>query len=87
MAYLIRYRGMTLAEAFESVRSKRRLAFPNIGFLSQLELWERAIHDGKSTLKKLPVWKKKVERCYPPGPIEEAAKRINSGSANKCLVL
>ena len=40
-AYLIRYRGMTLAAALSFIKRKRPMAQPNKGFLHQLEAWER----------------------------------------------
>ncbi len=39
-AYLIKHRGMSAIEALEFVRSRRRMANPNAGFIGQLGDWE-----------------------------------------------
>ncbi|XP_066137029.1 dual specificity phosphatase 28 isoform X3 [Saccopteryx bilineata] len=42
-AYLMRHRGLTLAQAFQTVKSARPVAEPNPGFWSQLQKYEEAL--------------------------------------------
>ena len=39
-AYLMSTEGLSVSEAVDSVRAKRRVICPNIGFMQQLRLWE-----------------------------------------------
>jgi protein-tyrosine phosphatase len=43
LAYLIRYRGFTLLDAFDLVAERRRIAWPNDGFYRQLISYERSL--------------------------------------------
>mmetsp|Transcript_16736 Transcript_16736/g.41213 ORF Transcript_16736/g.41213 Transcript_16736/m.41213 type:complete len:159 (+) Transcript_16736:443-919(+) len=80
LAYLIRYHGHTLNSAFLHVWSRRQVADPNVGFLSQLEIWEMTFRGRKSTLRRLPHWKKMpFRRQYPNPEIEKAAKAYGVG--------
>ncbi|XP_032245473.1 dual specificity phosphatase 28 [Phoca vitulina] len=42
-AYLLRHRGLSLARAFQAVKSARPVAEPNPGFWSQLQKYEEAL--------------------------------------------
>lgn len=42
-AYLMRHRGLSLAQAFQTVKSARPVAEPNPGFWSQLQKYEEAL--------------------------------------------
>ncbi|KAM5268664.1 dual specificity phosphatase 28 isoform 2-T2 [Hipposideros larvatus] len=42
-AYLMRHRGLSLAQAFQTVKSARPVAEPNPGFWSQLQQYEEAL--------------------------------------------
>ena len=42
MAYLIDRRGYSLIRSFELLKSTRKQASPNAGFMKQLALWEKA---------------------------------------------
>lgn len=42
-AYLMRHRGLSLAQAFQAVKSARPVAEPNPGFWSQLQKYEEAL--------------------------------------------
>ena len=46
LAYLMTYRGMTLLDALMLVRSKRKCAYPNIGFFQQLMTLEKELRPG-----------------------------------------
>lgn len=48
VAYLMKKRGMSCSEALQHVKSKRSLAFPNSGFLLQLQNFEKSLR-GKIT--------------------------------------
>jgi atypical dual specificity phosphatase len=50
IAYLIKYDGMTLKQAYEFVQAKRSQIRPNIGFFQQLIEFEESIH-GITTVK------------------------------------
>ncbi len=43
MAYLIKYKGLTMEEAFKTIKSKREFINPNKGFLDQLKEYARSI--------------------------------------------
>lgn len=43
LAYLVKYRNMTLREAFKLVRDRRSIVHPNVGFIRQLIDFEREI--------------------------------------------
>lgn len=43
LAYLVKYRNMTLREAFKFVRQRRTIVHPNYGFFTQLIEFEREI--------------------------------------------
>jgi protein-tyrosine phosphatase len=43
LAYLIRYRGYTLLDAFDLVAERRKIAWPNDGFYRQLISYERSL--------------------------------------------
>ena len=47
VAYLMRYEGMTLNEAYNKVRSRRTIARPNPTFFDALVVWEKMIKQGK----------------------------------------
>ncbi|XP_026346995.1 dual specificity phosphatase 28 isoform X3 [Ursus americanus] len=49
-AYLMRHRGLSLARAFQAVKSARPVAEPNPGFWSQLQKYEEALQ----SLPRLP---------------------------------
>ncbi|XAR57196.1 Phosphoprotein phosphatase [Bertholletia excelsa] len=43
VAYLMKKHGMSLSEALQLVRSKRHIAAPNSGFMSQLQEFEKSL--------------------------------------------
>ncbi|XP_054426399.1 dual specificity phosphatase 28 [Pteronotus mesoamericanus] len=45
-AYLMRHRGLSLEQAFQTVKSARPVAEPNPGFWSQLREYEEALRSG-----------------------------------------
>ncbi|KAF6113539.1 dual specificity phosphatase 28 [Phyllostomus discolor] len=45
-AYLMRYRGLSLERAFQTVKSARPVAEPNPGFWRQLQEYEEALRSG-----------------------------------------
>ncbi|KAK7363709.1 hypothetical protein VNO77_05861 [Canavalia gladiata] len=45
VAYLMKTRGMSFSEALQHVRSKRPTAYPNPGFIQQLEDFEKSLQD------------------------------------------
>lgn len=45
-AYLMRYRGLSLEQAFQTVKSARPVAEPNPGFWRQLQEYEEALRSG-----------------------------------------
>jgi len=49
IAYLIKYKQMTLKQAWDFTKSKRSVVFPNQGFLAQLIKFEKEVHN-KETL-------------------------------------
>ncbi|MBZ3888061.1 Dual specificity phosphatase 28 [Sciurus carolinensis] len=53
-AYLMRYRGLSLERAFQTVKSARPVAEPNPGFWSQLEKYEQTIQT-QSRLSREPA--------------------------------
>ena len=50
IAYLMRYKGLTLKDAYNHVKSRRPAAHPNVGFFKQLIEFEKYIH-GKTSVK------------------------------------
>ncbi|XP_036091728.1 dual specificity phosphatase 28 isoform X2 [Rousettus aegyptiacus] len=52
-AYLMRHRGLSLAQAFQTVKSARPVAEPNPGFWSQLQKYEEDLHS-RSRLPRVP---------------------------------
>lgn len=55
-----KYIGMDLGLAYAYVKRKRDIICPNIGFLKELEIFEKEIH-GKTTLFMLPIYKIKFD--------------------------
>ncbi|KAL6188717.1 hypothetical protein ACLB2K_040108 [Fragaria x ananassa] len=47
LAYLMKKHGMSLSEALEHVKSRRPQASPNAGFMSQLQAFERFLHENE----------------------------------------
>ncbi|KAL1803872.1 dual specificity protein phosphatase 1 isoform X2 [Daucus carota subsp. sativus] len=47
VAYLMKKRGMSCSEALQHVKSKRAVAFPNSGFLLQLQSFEESLRGQK----------------------------------------
>ncbi|XP_051125445.1 dual specificity protein phosphatase 1 [Andrographis paniculata] len=45
VAYLMYKNGMSFSEALEHVKTKRPVAFPNFGFISQLREYEKTLQD------------------------------------------
>ena len=43
LAYLLKYRGMTLNDALAYVQSKREISQPNSGFMRQLKAYEEGM--------------------------------------------
>jgi len=65
LAYLVRFHEVSLAAALKLVQRCRKIALPNPGFLTQLEMWEIWYSDA-TTLKKIPEWRRrKWKRIYP----------------------
>ncbi|XP_031533661.2 dual specificity phosphatase 28 [Vicugna pacos] len=52
-AYLMRHRGLSLARAFQTVKSARPVAEPNPGFWSQLQKYEEALQSRSCQLGEL----------------------------------
>ncbi|KAL7210270.1 hypothetical protein ACSBR1_031772 [Camellia fascicularis] len=52
VAYLMKKRGMSLSEALEHVRSKRPMAAPNSGFMSQLHEFEISLRECRNEDRK-----------------------------------
>lgn len=73
MAYLVRYKGVTLRQAHDWVRECRPYIRPNAGFWRQLLDYEKKLH-GKSTVKMTAT---------PLGVLPEAAD--SEGDAEYCL--
>ncbi|KAG2727415.1 hypothetical protein I3843_01G151900 [Carya illinoinensis] len=48
VAYLMKKHGMSLSQALEHVKSRRPLASPNSGFISQLTDFEKSLQDEKN---------------------------------------
>ncbi|XP_021757100.1 dual specificity protein phosphatase 1-like isoform X2 [Chenopodium quinoa] len=83
LAYLIKKHGMTLSQALEYVRSKRRQASPNAGFLQQLQKYEQSLQgfmdsEALKTQKALALQAAAVRKLLknetreiPPLPLEE----------------
>jgi len=46
ISYLIKYHKMTVDQALKTIREKRSVAQPNMGFLKQLRLYEKKILEG-----------------------------------------
>jgi len=57
LAYLITHARMTLLEAYELVRQRRRLACPNVGFFKQLIDLERRLLNGHQTVRMIEPMK------------------------------
>lgn len=53
-AYLMRHRGLSLAQAFQAVKSARPVAEPNPGFWSQLQKYEEALRSRSRSRSRLP---------------------------------
>jgi len=53
LAYLMKYQGYTLKDAYIYVKSKRSIIQPNIGFWKQLVEYERKIYNGVTSVNLL----------------------------------
>ncbi|XP_064628774.1 dual specificity protein phosphatase 14-like [Lineus longissimus] len=51
MAYLMKYQGMNLREAYYYTKARRSVIRPNVGFWKQLIDFEKRLHGGASTVK------------------------------------
>jgi hypothetical protein len=46
IAYIMRYRGMSMSKAFNLVKSRRAIINPNLNFVGQLAAYEKALGQG-----------------------------------------
>ena len=53
---LYNHQNMSLRFAFEYVKACRNLCRPNLGFLTQLEQWEKMHRNNISTFKNMTIW-------------------------------
>ena len=58
IAYFMKYRGMSLDEAYEYVKARRPIIHPNVGFLRQLREYERKLR-GRSPIGRSVVFRPK----------------------------
>lgn len=75
IAYLMKYRNMTLRDAFRHVRSKRRIIRPNNGFFRQLIDFERRLY-GETTIEMVLVPNADTPDCYVPDVFYEVCRGI-----------
>lgn len=70
LAYLIRYRGYSLLDAFDLVAERRRIAWPNDGFYRQLINYERSLRNknhAKTDTNRYVLTRSYVSRPRSPG--------------------
>lgn len=47
IAYLVKHHGMSLLEAYQHTKERRRIINPNTGFLNQLRIFAASVHPDK----------------------------------------
>ncbi|KAF3455742.1 hypothetical protein FNV43_RR00384 [Rhamnella rubrinervis] len=80
VAYLMRKHGMSLSQALEHVKSRRKLAAPNAGFISELEDYEKSLCDAMRfntyiTMTVITICKYHSEASVTESPVPSSSEK------------
>lgn len=77
LAYLVRYRNYDLRNAFNLVKSSRKVVRPNNGFFQHLINYERSIHGDEREPSVKMVKQNEEDTAFIPDIVMEHAKRVS----------